>query len=59
MVSKCVKIVDLKTFKAIEVSLKLMFTVETAVMDEVISTFLAEEGMHKLLGNSAVKSCSQ
>lgn len=38
-------------------SVKLMFTVETAVMDEIASAFLAEESMHKLLG--IVKSCRQ
>lgn len=36
-----------------------MFTVETIVMDEVVSTFLADKSMCKLLGDFTVKSRSQ
>lgn len=53
------KIVDLKTGEEIEYLLKLMFAMETAVMDEVVSAFLAEQIMRKFLSDFTVKSCSQ
>lgn len=41
-----------------ELPLKLVFAVETAVMDKVLSTFLAGEGMLRFLDNFTVRSCS-